>query len=177
MFSQNNTSVFVNHQYGTAVIYLNVFIYIMLLYLFFCLLFIYDLKKIKTLNNLKIFNKHNFICLTVVLTILSLSGIPPLAGFVGKFLLFLFLFFFQKYIYIIIFSFLNFFSIYFYVQNLRFLISKTQLNFFLVSGFYVFFNKNLINIIVLLNFFNFFSMLYIEDIFYFFLGINLYKIY
>ena len=149
----------------------------MLLYLFFCLLFIYDLKKIKTLNNLKIFNKHNFICLTVVLTILSLSGIHPLAGFVGKFLLFLFLFFFQKYIYIIIFSFLNFFSIYFYVQNLRFLISKTQLNFFLVSGFYVFFNKNLINIIVLLNFFNFFSMLYIEDIFYFFLGINLYKIY
>jgi len=104
-----------------------------------------------------------------------MSGIPPLAGFVGKFLLFNFLFFSQKYIYIIIFSFINFFSMYFYFQNLRFLISKTQSSFFLVAGYYVFFNKGLLNILVLLNLLNFFSILYFEDFLYIFLNIFFYK--
>ena len=100
-----------------------------------------------------------------------MAGIPPLMGFVGKFLLFNFLFLSQKYIYIIVFSVLNFFSIYFYIQNLSFLISKTQPMYFLVSGFYVFLNKNLLNILVLLNFLNFFSILYFEDLLYIFLNI------
>ena len=104
-----------------------------------------------------------------------MSGIPPLAGFIGKFLLFNFLFLVQKYIYIIIFSLLNFFSIYFYIQNLRFLISKTQPNFFIVGGFYVFFNKNLLNILVFLNILNFFGILYFEDFLYFFLNVCFYK--
>ena len=104
-----------------------------------------------------------------------MSGIPPLAGFVGKFLLFNFLFLTQKYIYIITFSLLNFFSIYFYIQNLRFLISGTQLNYFLVGGFYVYFNKFLINILVLLNFINFFGILYLEDVLYFFINLCFYK--
>jgi NADH-quinone oxidoreductase subunit N len=111
----------------------------------------------------------------VVLAILSMSGIPPLAGFVGKFLLFNFLFLTQKYIFLFGFSILNFFSIYFYVQNLRFLISKTQSNFFLVGGYYVFFNKTIINILVLLNIFNFFSAIYAEDFLYMVINIFLYK--
>jgi NADH-quinone oxidoreductase subunit N len=143
--------------------------------MFFSLIFLYDLKKIKTLSNFKNFSKYNFITMTLVLTFLSMSGIPPLAGFVGKFLLFNFLFLSQKYIYITLFAFLNFFSIYFYIQNLRFIISKTQTNFFLVSGFYIFLNKNLINIIVLSNSINFFGILYLEDIIYIFININIYK--
>ena len=59
--------------------------------MFFTLLFLYDLKKIKNLNNLKILNRFNFVSLSVVLIFLSMSGIPPLIGFVGKFLLFNFL--------------------------------------------------------------------------------------
>ena len=104
-----------------------------------------------------------------------MAGIPPLMGFVGKFLLFNFLFLSQKYIYVIVFSILNFFSIYFYIQNLRFLISKTQPSYFLVGGFYVFFNRGLLNILVLLNVFNFFSILYLEDILYVFLNVVLLK--
>lgn len=112
-----------------SIIYMNIYIYVFILYLFFSVLFIFDVKKLKTLNNLKVLNRYNFFSITVVLTFLSMSGIPPLAGFVGKFLLFNFLFFSQKYIFIVFFSFLNFFSIYFYIQNLRFLISKTQQNY------------------------------------------------
>lgn len=104
-----------------------------------------------------------------------MAGIPPLMGFVGKFLLFNFLFLSQKYIYIFIFSILNFFSIYFYIQNLRFIISKTQPSYFIVGGFYVFFNKDLLNILVLLNVLNFFSILYFEDILYLFLNVVSFK--
>ena len=154
---------------------MNIYIYVYILYLFFGLLFLYDLKKIKTLNNLKVLNRYNFVSLTTVLIFLSMAGIPPLMGFVGKFLLFNFLFLSQKYIYIIVFSSLNFFSIYFYIQNLRFLVSKTQSMYFLVAGFYVFFNKNLLNILVFLNFLNFFSILYFEDLLYIFLNIVFFK--
>jgi len=154
---------------------MNIYIYIYLLYTFFSLLFLYDLRKIKTLTSLKVFNRYNFVSLTTVLIFLSMSGIPPLAGFIGKFLLFNFLFLVQKYIYIIVFSVLNFFSIYFYIQNLRFLISKTQPNFFLIGGFYAFFNKNLLNILVFLNFLNFFGILYFEDFLYIFLNVCFYK--
>ena len=176
MFSQNNLCVLNNNvSSGVAIIYLNIYIYIFILYLFFCLLFLYDIKKIKTLSDLKIFNKYNFVCISTVLVILSLAGIPPLMGFVGKFLLFIFLFFSQKYNYIILFSLLNFFSIYFYTQNLRFLISKTQGNFFLVDGFYIFFNVGLINIIVILNLFNFFGILFAEDLYYYLLNVIFFK--
>lgn len=149
--------------------------YVFLLYSFFSVIFLYDFKQIKTLNNLKIFYKKLFISMTTILVFLSMSGIPPLAGFVGKFLLFNFLFLTQKYLYLVIFSILNFFFLYFYLQNLRFLISKTQQNYFLISGFYVFFNKFLINILVFLNLLNFFGILYFEDILYFLLNINFFK--
>jgi NADH:ubiquinone oxidoreductase subunit 2 (subunit N) len=154
---------------------MNIYIYIFILYTFFSLLLIFDTKKIKTLTNLKIFNKNNFLSITTVLIVLSMAGIPPLVGFVGKFLIFNYLFFSQKYLYICVFSFMNFFSIYFYIQNLRFLISKTQKNFFLKNGFYVFYNKKLINLIVLLNLINFFGILYMEDFLYFFINLLLLK--
>jgi NADH-quinone oxidoreductase subunit N len=174
LFVQNTIqSVLLTSIYSLAILYYNVYVYIMLLYMFFSLLFLFDIKQIKTLNNLKIFNKIGFISITVVLLFLSMSGIPPLAGFVSKFLLFNFLFFMQKYSYIFLFSFLNFFSIYFYIQNLRFLISKTQLNFFLVNGYHVFFSKDLVNILVLLNLFNFFSIIYFEDFIYIFINLFL----
>ncbi len=176
MFFQNFFQPFsITHSYSIAIIYFNVFVYILLLYLFFSLLFLFDIKQIKSLSNLKVFNRITFISLTVVLTFLSMSGIPPLAGFVGKFLLFNYLFLNQKYMFIMLFSFLNFFSIYFYIQNLRFLISKTQSNFFLISGYYVFFNTGLLNTIVLLNSFNFLSILYFEDLLYYFLNLSLYR--
>jgi NADH-quinone oxidoreductase subunit N len=154
---------------------MNVYIYVFILYLFFSILFVFDVKKLKTLNNLKVLNRYNFFSITILLVFLSMSGIPPLAGFIGKFLLFNFLFLTQKYIFVIFFSLLNFFSIYFYIQNLRFLISKTQQNYWLVAGYHVFFNKNLINIVVFLNLLNFFGIMYFEDILYIFLNILSYK--
>lgn len=140
------------------------------MYLLFSLLFLFDVSKIKTLSSLKILPKKNFILVTVILIFLSMSGIPPLIGFVGKFLLFNFLLFSQKYVYIIAFSLLNFFSTYFYIQNLRFLVSSAESNLFLINGFYAFFNKSLVNVLVLLNLFNLFGILYFGDVICFFLN-------
>ena len=129
-------------------------------------IFLFDLKKIKTINNFKFLNRQIFLSITIITLFLSMAGIPPLSGFVGKFLLLNFMFFLQKKTVLIIFSLLNFFSIYFYVQNIRFLISKSFLNFFIIDGFYYILNKKLINNLVILNFLNFFIILYLNDIFY-----------
>jgi len=155
-----------NFNYGLVILHINVYIYIHILYLLFSVLFLYDTKKLLSLVNFKVLNYMNFISITVVLTFLSMSGIPPLVGFVGKFLIFNFLFLMKKYVFIFIFSLLNFFAIFFYIQNLRFLINKTQSNFFLISGFYFFFNKGIVNIIVLLNLVNFFGIFFLEDFVY-----------
>jgi NADH:ubiquinone oxidoreductase subunit 2 (subunit N) len=164
---QNTTNIY----YSLSIIYLNIIIYVCLLFLLFNLLFLFDLGKLKTLNNFKFFSKQIFFSITILLLFLSISGIPPLSGFAGKFLLLNFMFFLQKKVIILIFSFLNFFSIYFYAQNIRFLVSRYFLNFFLIGGYYYFINKKLLNIIVILNFLNFFSILYLSDIFYIMLGI------
>ena len=177
LFEQNTVLPFLqNSYYGFSIIYMNICIYIILLYIFFGVIFLYDIGKVKTLNSLKILNRYNFISTSISLIFLSMSGIPPLLGFVGKFLLFNFLFFTQKYVFVLLFSILNFFSIYFYIQNLRFLVSKTSSNIFIIDGFYVFFSKKLINLLTFLNFLNFFGILYAEDILYFYINIFLFKI-
>ena len=164
-----------NPFYGLSIICMNIWVYITLLFLFFALLFLFDLTKIKTLTDIKIFNKNVFLSVTTVILFLSMSGIPPLAGFGGKFLILNFLFFLKKFFLIFLFSILNFFSIYFYIQNIRFIISKTFLNCFLVGGFYYFLNLSLVGVLVFLNFFNFFGILYFEDFLYIFISIFLYK--
>jgi NADH:ubiquinone oxidoreductase subunit 2 (subunit N) len=95
--------------------------------------------------------------------LISLAGVPPLLGFIGKFLLFIFLIKSSNWLIIIFFSLINFFVIYFYIQNLRFLVTKTLFFFFNFQNYYVFFNFNLILLLVLLNTLNFFGILFIDD--------------
>ena len=170
MFFQPLQNIIVVY-YSLGVVYLNIVLYVCLLFLFFSLLFIFDLKKLKTINGLKFLSKQIFFSITTLLLFLSISGIPPLSGFAGKFLLLNFMFFLQKKTIILLFSTLNFFSIYFYAQNIRFLVSKFFSNFFLIDGYYFVINKKIINILVILNFLNFFIIVYLVDVFYVMLGI------
>jgi NADH-quinone oxidoreductase subunit N len=76
---------------GFTLILLNIYIYIYLLFNLFGLFFLFDLRYLRTLNELKNCGSIVFISITLTLILISLAGVPPLLGFIGKFLLFIFL--------------------------------------------------------------------------------------
>jgi len=129
----------------------------------FLIFFIFDIKYFKTLNELKFFGNLPFLYLYVVILFLSFAGIPPFIGFLGKFLTFIYFFSKNNIIMFLLFIFSNFFIIYFYLQNLRFLISKNLSNKLCLKNNQVFFNSNCMFYLNLLNFFNISSILYFED--------------
>jgi len=133
----------------------------------FSIFFLFDLRYLKTLSDFKYLGSLKSISLYVVILLMSFAGIPPLLGFVSKFLIFLI--FFKKSIWflIVFFSFLNFFVIYFYIQNFRFLVSRFNYNNLLVS--LNFLNSNsLVLMVCFFNFFNLFGILFIDDLILFF---------
>jgi len=67
------------------------------------------------------------------------------------------------------------FSIYFYIQNLRFLVNQTLTNFLPKKGFFSYLNTKLINSLVIFNYVNLLAIFYIEDILYYFNNIVFYK--
>src|ERR1700755_3352856 len=110
--------------YTISLLLFNIVIYIIMLTNVFLLLFLFDLKYVKTLNELKFMGNTSFLTIYLVLLFLSFAGTPPLLGFLGKFLIFIFLLYKQNMFIFLIFLTLNFFSMYFYLQNLRFIVSK-----------------------------------------------------
>ena len=162
-------------EFGLSLLLLNIIIYMSLLFSIFTLIFIFDLRYFRTLNELKSFGNLQFFLISVIFTLLSMAGIPPLSGFVSKFLMFIFIFLKKNIFFIIFFSIINFFTIYFYIQNFRFLVSKSNSFFFIFKKNYASLNFNLVYILVLLNFFNFFGVFYIEDLLIFIDNICLYS--
>ena len=129
----------------------------------FFIFFMFNTKILKTLNELKYAYNIQFISISLILVFLSLAGIPPLSGFLSKFLIFIHIFFKSNIILFILFIFLNTFVIYFYIQNLRFMISKKISNIFNLNNYFVYLNSNYTNNINILNFFNLISIFYVED--------------
>ena len=82
-----------NDFYFFSLILLNIFIYIFMLINIFLIFFLFDIKFIKALSDLKIFNNVSYLYISISIILLSLAGIPPLAGFIGKFLIFIYIFY------------------------------------------------------------------------------------
>lgn len=158
--------------YTISLILFNIISYIFMLTNIFLLLFLFDLKYIKTLNELKFIGNTSFFTFYLVLLFLSFAGTPPLLGFIGKFLIFIFLIYKQNIFIFLIFIFLNFFSMYFYLQNLRFIVSKNITNKLIFKNNFTNFNYNIIFIFNFFNFFNLFIIFYFEDFFIFLNFIN-----
>jgi len=153
--------------YNYSIILLNVFFYVVLLLNIFSIFFIFDLNHLKTLNDFKFIGSIKSISIYIILLLMSFAGVPPLLGFISKFSVFLIFFRKSIWIFIFLFSFFNFFVIYFYSQNFRFLVSKNTKNNTLTSFNYKNAN-NLFLIIIFFNFFNLFSILYVDDFLLFF---------
>ena len=151
-------------EYVLSLFFFNILIYISMLTLFFCLFFMFDLKYFKKLNELKGLANYTFATVSLIVLLLSIAGIPPLFGFVGKFLIFIFIFFKKQFILIFFLIFFNFFAMYFYIQNLRFLVKKNNSRApFIIKNNRVYINFNLLQIIVFLNFLNLFGLFFTED--------------
>ena len=152
-----NTFFFLFDYLNVYILIFNILVYLILLGNIFAIFFFFNTNKLINLMDLKILNTSNFFLLTIIFLFLSLAGIPPLVGFIGKFLM-LILFFNQNYfLFISLFFLLNLFMIYFYIQNLRFLWRKIKLLnltvFLSFSSFYLF----------NFSFINFFSFFFFEN--------------
>jgi len=79
-------------EYVFALLLLNIFIYLSILINMFFIFFIFDIKYVKTLSELKFIGNLQSFSIYVVIILLSFAGVPPLLGFTGKFLIFITLF-------------------------------------------------------------------------------------
>jgi NADH:ubiquinone oxidoreductase subunit 2 (subunit N) len=140
------------NEYIFSLILFNILIYIFLLINIFLIFFIFDMKYIKTLNELKFFGNLPLVSVFLVFLLLSFAGIPPLTGFISKFLIFIYVFSKQNIFYFLFFIFVNLFIIYFYIQNLRFLISKNVSNKFIIKNNNIILNSNIFFFLISLTF-------------------------
>ena len=98
-------------------------------------------KTLHSLNNFS-FSSYNIFLITIIL--FSISGVPPFAGFFTKLLVFVVNISNSFYLFYTLFFIIIFVSLYFYIQNIRFLYSTNYytaqvpylLNERLVLGFY-----------------------------------------
>ena len=88
--------------YYFGIIFCNIIIYLITSTILFTIIFFIDYNLLKTLNDLKNLAIYPFLTSSLLFGILSLAGIPPLFGFIGKFLLASVLFSKQQYILIVI---------------------------------------------------------------------------
>lgn len=139
MYLMDNTLFFTNFsEYFLGIITFNILIYVILLYSLCSLFFLFDLKYVKTLTDLKSMNFIDSVSLFIVISLLSLAGIPPLVGFCSKFLLFVYFLKKTNIALLFFFVFFNFFAMFFYLQNTRFLVAKESRSYFNIKNNYVY---------------------------------------
>nr|YP_010411955.1 NADH dehydrogenase subunit 2 [Tetrahymena rostrata]QBI37925.1 NADH dehydrogenase subunit 2 [Tetrahymena rostrata]URP31115.1 NADH dehydrogenase subunit 2 [Tetrahymena rostrata] len=150
--------------YGLSLLILNIINYLIVFLLIISIILLCDFSKFKSLNQFKEFNSYTFILYTLIFSILSMAGIPPLLGFTGKFLAILYSSFKSQFLIIFFMTILNIFGMYFYIQNLRFTVKKNKSSILNYKNYYVNINYSIILNIVILNFLNIFGILFLNDI-------------
>jgi len=151
------------NEYSFSLILFNVLAYIFVLINLFLVFFMFDMKYLKTLNELKFFGNLPLITTFLVLLLLSFAGVPPLLGFISKFLVFIYIISKSNFLFLFLFVFSNMFVIYFYIQNLRFLVSKGISNKFFLKNYNVYLNNDIIYIFNVFNYFNILAIFYFEE--------------
>ncbi len=80
----------------------------------------------------------------------------------------------QHVVLVVFFIVIGFFSIYFYIQNLKFLVFKKSNNYFIIKKNKIYLNFFLIEVSIIFNFLNFFGIFLLDDIFLFLTNLVLY---
>lgn len=151
-------------EYGFSLLVLNIVVYLVLMSIIFCVFLMFNINLVQNLSGLRLLNSYKFFSILIILSFLSLAGIPPLLGFIGKFLLLITIIGANNYILFIFLSIINLFTLYFYLQNTRFIISKTSSVSSNVLGSKVTFSFTPITISCFANVFNFLGIFIFEDL-------------
>jgi NADH:ubiquinone oxidoreductase subunit 2 (subunit N) len=139
-------------------------IYIFLVFSFFILLNTFDIRYIKNLSDLKKFGVIFPFNLLFLITILSFAGIPPLFGFSIKLILFLLIINSAAFFFLIFVSLFNFFTLYFYIQNVRYIINNSSNNFFIYLNNFVFLSDNVMFFSIVFLLINLAGIIYLADL-------------
>lgn len=150
--------------YATAVIFLNVYAYILLCTIFFLILFNFDTNIFKNVNFFKILNTWPYFKYSSLFFLFSISGLPPFFGFFTKFLYLILSIHVTSWIFVILFLCFNLFVIFFYIQNFKYLNIDENLteNFFPIKNFFMILNFRLHLYINCVQFLNIFSLFFLE---------------
>lgn len=138
------------------------------MFTFFLLLNNYDIRFIKNLSDLKKFGVTFPFNLIFLITIMSFAGIPPLFGFSIKLILFLLLINGSSLIFVVILAVFNFFTLYFYIQNVRYVINNSKSNFYVYVNNFVYISDVVIYMLLMSLLLNISGILYLADILLFF---------
>lgn len=158
--------------YGISIIMYNLYSYILSIFILILILFFCNFTNLSTLNQFKKFNKYKYILYSTIFSLMSFSGIPPLLGFFGKLFIILTLTLKLNYFIVILVLILNIISMYFYIQNTRFIVNKSNITRYSYKNYY--FNSNILFLlnINILNFINIFCIFFINDLIRYFIFIN-----
>ena len=149
------------------------FIYNLSLLIFFSILFQFFNFEVKTLYSFSALGSTNILSKILIITLLSMAGVPPFWGFFSKMFIFI-LILNSKFIFLFVFLFtLLFVALYFYIQNIRFLNSTSPENFIPITNMQLRVIPTLHYINFSILFFLIFGFLFTEDTFLFFTWIFL----
>lgn len=140
------------------------FIYVFLVFTFFLLLNTYDIRFIKNLSDLKKFGLTFPFNLMFLITIMSFAGIPPLFGFSIKLILFLLLINGASLFFVGLLALFNFFTLYFYIQNVRYVVNNSKNTFYIYTNNFVYISDCVMFFLLASLLVNLSGILYLSDI-------------
>ena len=149
---------------GISILFFNIIVYIVSVVTIFNIFFILNIYNLKSLTDFKSVGTLYYFTISIVAILLSMAGMPPLMGFVSKFLIFIFLLIKQQFLVFIFFSILSIFSIYFYIQNIKFIVTKSTATLFFIKNNYSFLNLKATFFSIIFNSFNIFGLFIFNDI-------------
>jgi len=124
---------------------------------------IFDTRIIKTLFDFKKFGVLQPFNFFFIILISSIAGVPPLVGFTIKFISFLLLISANSVFYIIILVIFNCFTLYFYIQNLRYIINDGKNNYFIYVNNHVYLSNTSLFILFFMLSINIFGFFYMVE--------------